>query len=54
VQIPWRDDLRGAVWTLADALSDQSFERDGDEIADGGLYVGLDPWASYLLTATPR
>jgi hypothetical protein len=54
VQIPWRDDLRGAVWTLADALSDQSFERDGDEIADGGLYVALDPWASYLLTATPR
>ena len=52
VQIPWHEDLRGTVWTLSDSLSDQSFEHDGDELADAGLYVGLDPWASYLLKAT--
>ena len=49
VHIPCQDDLRGAAWTLSDALTGQSFERDGDELADEGLYVGLDPWGSYLL-----
>jgi hypothetical protein len=54
VHLPWQDDLRGAAWTLSDALTDQSFERDGDELADKGMYVGLDPWASYLFAATRR
>ena len=36
---------------LSDSLSGQSFERDGDELADEGLYVALDPWASHFLAA---
>jgi len=52
VQLPWRDELRGAGWTLTDSLSGQSFDRDGDELANEGLYVGLDPWGSYLFAAT--
>jgi Alpha amylase, catalytic domain len=49
VHVPWGDDLRGRTWTLTDRLSGQTFERDGDEVAGDGLYVGLDPWASYFL-----
>ena len=26
-----------------------AFEREGDELAGDGLYVGLDPWASHFL-----
>jgi glycosidase len=49
VHLPW-DDLRGATWTLSDRLSGQTFDRQGDELADSGLYVGLDAWASHFLT----
>jgi hypothetical protein len=52
VHIPWGDELRGAGWALSDRLSGESFERDGDELANEGLYVGLDPWSSYILAAT--
>ncbi len=43
VQVPWSD-LRGKTWRLNDALSDASYERNGDEIAGPGLYVELGPW----------
>ena len=49
VRLPWGDDLRGRNWSLADRLNDTMFERDGDELADAGLYVGLDAWDSHLL-----
>ncbi len=48
VQLPW-DDLRDRRWELTDRLSGQAFERDGDELAGDGLYVGLDAWSSHLL-----
>jgi hypothetical protein len=48
VHIPWGD-LADRTWTLCDALSEQQFERAGDELAADGLYVGLDPWQSYLM-----
>jgi glycosidase len=48
VRMPWTD-LAGRSWTLEDRLSDERFDRDGDELAEQGLYVGLDPWQSYLL-----
>jgi glycosidase len=41
VELPWND-LRGRGWTLDDLLSGARFERDGDELAGPGLYVGLD------------
>src|SRR3954462_3249151 len=48
VRLPWGDDLRGRTWRLADRPNGETFRRDGEELADAGLYVGLEPWASYL------
>ena len=48
VRLPW-DDVAGRAWELTDRLSDQRFERAGDELAGAGLYVELEPWASYFL-----
>jgi hypothetical protein len=52
VHVPWGEELRGRAWKLSDTLTDQSFDRDGDELADKGLYVDLAPWASNFLAAT--
>jgi Alpha amylase, catalytic domain len=49
VRLPWQD-LRSRGWELTDRLDGRRFERDGDAIADEGLYVGLDPWASHFLS----
>jgi glycosidase len=43
VHVPWQE-LRGTSWHLMDALSNASYERDGDEMASSGLYVDLKPW----------
>jgi hypothetical protein len=48
VQVPWPD-ARGGMWSLVDALSNTSFERDGDEMVSPGLYVGLGPWNYHFL-----
>jgi len=48
VRLPWGD-LAQRTWKLADLLSGRCFERAGDELADEGLYVALDPWESNLL-----
>ena len=52
VRLPWQD-LTGHAWALIDRLSDTTFERDGDDLAGEGLYVGLDPWSSHLLQVAP-
>jgi hypothetical protein len=43
VGMPW-DELRGKTWRLDDVLSDEGYERSGDEMRDDGLYVDLGPW----------
>ena len=43
VQVSW-DDLRGKTWRLRDVLSGQSYDRNGDEMRNAGLYVDLKPW----------
>jgi hypothetical protein len=43
IQMPW-DELRGKTWRLIDALSDATYDRNGDEMRDPGLYVDLKPW----------
>lgn len=43
VRVPWSD-VSGTNWRLSDALSDEVYERSGDEIAGYGLYVELAPW----------
>ena len=42
-------DLRGRGWTLSDLLDDRVFDRNGDELADHGLFVDLPPWGCHLL-----
>jgi hypothetical protein len=39
---------------MADQLSHQTFDRDGDELAGEGLYVELDAWGPHLLSVVPR
>ncbi len=48
VRLPWSD-LAGRTWHLRDALNGDVFERDGGELQDEGLYVGMGPWESYFL-----
>jgi hypothetical protein len=52
VQVPW-DELRGNAWCLNDVLSDESYDRSGDEIRDAGLYVDLGPWKFNLFQVLP-
>ena len=52
VRLDWTG-LRGRGWTLTDLVDDRVFERDGDELADQGLFVDLPPWGCHLLALTP-
>lgn len=52
VHVPW-DDLRDRQWTLDDALAGTSYERNGSEMRDAGLYVELGPWQSHLFGLRP-
>lgn len=45
--VPW-DELRGKAWRLGDVLSDQTYDRNGSEMRDAGLYVDLPPWQFHL------
>ena len=48
VRVPWND-LGGRTWQLHDALNDTDFHREGGELQDDGLYVGMGPWETYFL-----
>jgi hypothetical protein len=48
VRLDWPD-LPGRGWRLTDLLGEDVFERDGDELADPGLFVSLQPWQFHLL-----
>jgi glycosidase len=43
VRIPWRD-LPGETWLLSDGFSGATYDRNGDEMVNPGLYVELGPW----------
>ncbi|MCG3191092.1 MAG: Alpha-1,4-glucan:maltose-1-phosphate maltosyltransferase [Thermoanaerobaculia bacterium] len=47
VQVPW-EDLGGADWFLTDSLSTQSYQRSGDDLREGRLFVDLGPWGSHF------
>ena len=49
VHVPWTD-LAGRTWRLHDLLADDTFERDGTEVASDGLFVRLPAWGSHVLT----
>ncbi len=44
VSLPW-DDLASGQWLLTDAMGDELYERDGEDLAHRGLYLELGPWA---------
>lgn len=46
--LPW-DDLRGRVHRLTDLLDGAVYDRDGDELADSGLFVSLPARGCHVL-----
>lgn len=52
VQAPW-DEIRGKTWRLVDALSGATYDRNGDEMRDPGLYVDLGPWNYHFFRLQP-
>ncbi|WP_200302011.1 alpha-amylase family glycosyl hydrolase [Streptomyces adelaidensis] len=49
--LPW-DDLRGRTHRLTDLLTDQVYDRDGDELTVPGLFVALDAWQHHVLAVS--
>ncbi|MEV1065791.1 alpha-amylase [Streptomyces sp. NPDC050263] len=45
--LPW-DDLRGHDHRLTDLLTSQSYDRDGDELTEPGLFVALEAWQAHV------
>ncbi|MFD4876253.1 alpha-amylase [Streptomyces sp. NPDC058420] len=52
VRLPWAD-LRGGTRQLAELLGDMTYERDGDELVDLGLFVALEGLRWHLVTVLP-
>jgi hypothetical protein len=48
IHLPWND-LKGKTWRLDDALSGATYDRDGDEMSNNGLYIDLAPWVGQIL-----
>jgi hypothetical protein len=48
VHLPWGELQGGSAWRLHDRLSDAVYDRDGAEISEQGLYVGLASWNCHL------
>ena len=44
------DDLAGSNWRLYDPIAEVSYERNGDEMHDPGLFVSLSPWQFHCFT----
>ncbi|GAA0468857.1 hypothetical protein Ade02nite_79870 [Paractinoplanes deccanensis] len=49
IVLPWAD-LGGRSWRLTDLVDGQVFDRDGDDLAGNGLYVGLPPWGHHVFS----
>ncbi|MCT9080336.1 alpha-amylase family protein [Streptomyces fulvoviolaceus] len=45
--LPW-DGLRGHEHRLTDLLTDGTYDRRGDELADAGLFVSLEAWQCHV------
>ncbi len=48
IHIPW-DDLAEREWVLTDIFSKKEYRRDGKEMRDSALYVGLGAWEFHFL-----
>jgi hypothetical protein len=47
IHVPW-DELRGKQWRLNDMLTGEVYDRSGDDMRDGGLYIDMGPWKCYV------
>ena len=47
VQLPWPE-LAGQSWVFVDVMDDTTYEWNGDEILNMGLYVSLAPWGRHF------
>jgi hypothetical protein len=45
-------DLAGRRWRLSDLLGPDTYERNGDDLAERGLYLDLDPWRYHAFELT--
>ena len=45
--------LSGRRWRLRDLLGEAVYERDGDELAAGGLYLDVAPWRYHVFELAP-
>lgn len=52
VSLPW-DDLAGQIWQLHDRLNAIVYDRDGDDLADRGLYLDIPAWGYNVFRAEP-
>jgi glycosidase len=48
VRIPWPE-VAGQTWSLIDEFRGEVYLRNGNELCDPGLYVGLEPWGFHFL-----
>ena len=44
----------GKEWRLTDVLTKETFDRNGSEMRDAGLYVELGPWKCHLFEVQAR
>lgn len=49
---PLFNDLYGAQWKLKDLMSDACYDRDGDDLHFGGLYLDMQPWQYHVFELT--
>jgi hypothetical protein len=47
VKLPF-ENLGGRRWTLVDLLGSERYERDGNELRSGGLYLDVAPWTQHV------
>ena len=53
VRVPWLD-VAGKLWRLVDRLTDVTYDRDGDELSELGLFVRLEAWTCHILCFESR
>jgi hypothetical protein len=52
IPLPWGD-LAAKTWTLRNLLTDESYERDGAELRDPGLFVDMGGWSADIFAIEP-
>jgi hypothetical protein len=53
VRLPFGD-LSGAGWRLDNLLAEDTYDRDGDDLAARGLFLDVAPWKAAACTLARR